>query len=150
MLSQRHDARHTISMTWRLRDHQEPYRCCRLISHLMARLRRNVDSLPTRQVHPAPVDLQLSLPVQNVEELLRFAVTMAYLGGLGRHLFFNNAETVVFDQMPAVAHLAPRVVLGVVNMNSMESAHNLPLSNDARLSTTGAQGSPQGDRIDLR
>src|SRR5579864_7727585 len=110
----------------------------------------NVDSLPTRQVHPAPVDLQLSLPVQNVEELLRFAVTMAYLGGLGRHLFFNNAETVVFDQMPAVAHLAPRVVLGVVNMNSMESAHNLPLSNDARLSTTGAQGSPQGDRIDLR
>jgi len=99
-------------MAGRLRDNEEHHIVRTTIARLVRGPRRNLQAHPGREPMPGALDLQLELPLKDVEELPGPGMSMPHLGGGRRHPLLNDTEVRGAYEMPAVAPGAPGVVLG--------------------------------------
>jgi hypothetical protein len=67
----------------------------------------------------APIDLQRRFATEDVEELLGFVMNVPGLAGSRRHSLLNDVQPVVLYQVPAIATIAPAVMLGVPRTGSV-------------------------------
>ena len=73
----------------------------------MPHLRENVQSFSRLQSYLIMLNLHYHFAGQNEEELLRRPVRVKFFGTAWRHVFLNDTEGRVFDEMPPVAIRAP-------------------------------------------
>ena len=99
-------------MAGRLRDNEEHHIVRTTIARLVRGPRRNLQAHPGREPMHGALDLQLELPLKDVEELPGPGMSMPHLGGGRRHPLLNDTEVRGAYEMPAVAPGAPGVVLG--------------------------------------
>jgi len=73
----------------------------------------DVDRLPLQHRYRFAFHLKRGSALQDVEHLLRALVVMQLLGSAGWHAFLDYAQAVGAQEVPAVALVAPGIVLGV-------------------------------------
>lgn len=83
-----------------------------LIPHLVRYSRRNPDPLASGQNDRTALHFHGGLAREHVEELLRMMVEVANFRCARRHTLLNHAELRILYQVPAIAAVAPDVVLG--------------------------------------
>lgn len=75
--------------------------------------RRNVKALPSGELEFLPIEFHYRLPRKDVEELLSDAVRVTFLGLAGWNPFTNHAQVGRLQKMPAIAVIAPEVMLSI-------------------------------------
>src|SRR5579859_5399135 len=74
---------------------------------------RNLDSLLGVQTLRLPRHFEFCRSLQHKEELARMLVVVPHLGCPWRHSFVDHTERLGFNQVPAIALLAPQIMFGV-------------------------------------
>lgn len=80
----------------------------------MPRSGQDPDSTARRYQYSFVIHFHENFAVEDVEELLGVLVMMANLGGARRHELFDDAQVLVFDQIPAIAVDSPAIVFGIL------------------------------------
>ena len=83
-----------------------------VVPHLMGRPRRNPDSVTRAHDVAMPIHFHDGLAGKYVKELLRVMMEVSNLRRTWRHALLDHAQLRCLDQMPAIAALAPDVMLG--------------------------------------
>ena len=83
-----------------------------VVDGLMSLARCDLDSLPWLESEVVMLDLDGEFALEDVEELAGTRVAVAGFAGAWGHEFFDDAEVGGADEVPAVAVVAPGVVLG--------------------------------------
>ena len=84
------------------------------------------DALARAQEMEAAFHFHGELAIEDVEELPSLQVSMALLPCAGRHSLFDYAERIMTNQMPAVASVAPDVVLGRLSAGGLAHSGMFP------------------------
>ena len=109
--------RHAVAVTGWLRDDQKFQVSVRIVQHLMRHVGRHCDALMRVQLVLCAVQFKQGNAPQNKKELTCRAMIMPDFGCVRGHSFVNHAERRIFDEMPAIANLAPDVMFGGVFAN---------------------------------
>ena len=105
-------SRHAVAVAGRIRNHQELGIDGRLIANLMRLTRTDMDALTRAQYKFGSADFDGQSASQHVEELVRLLMVVTNLRSARRHAFFDDAQCGRLDEVPSIAAITPRVMLG--------------------------------------
>lgn len=101
-------------MRFWFRDHQEMDLAAAVVKDAMTDFWGDVDGLPLLYGYCFVFHLKSGGSLQNVKHLLGALVVMRLFGSAGGHPFLYHGKAVGTQQMPAVALVAPGVMVGVL------------------------------------
>ena len=105
---------HPIPMRFRLRNNEEMQIGQFLIGNAVRHTRWDVEAFRRIYGNALAVHLESGGAEQDIEKLLSMLVEVGFFGSAGRHRFLYHAEAVRFEEVPALAAVAPLIVFGVV------------------------------------
>ena len=91
----------------------------------MPSARRDFDPLTGSQGDALVIHNHRRFTAQNIKELPRMVMKMFDFKFAGRHALLNDAESVAFEQMPAVTTITPIVMFCVVERNRFHHASSI-------------------------
>ncbi len=95
-----------------MRNHQKVYVLERLIYKLMRRAWRYFDALAFTQYDARSVHFENGAPTQDKKELASGCMKMARFLCAGWHTLGDYRHVGSLDEMPSIANISPRVMLG--------------------------------------